>query len=160
MAENEKGMGPEAQKKVHTAIPEPEDVEGHGKAKGHWDGGPEGLKKAHTAIPGDENAEEDVEGHKAKSKWDGEPEGVARRGHLNIPDGAEDDVEGHRAKSKWDGEPEGVARRGHLNIPDSAEDDVEGHSFDLPRGGELIDRRLPGGGDSPHGEGAIAKQKL
>ena len=47
-------------------------------------------------------------------------------------------------------------------IPTGGEDDdVEGHSFDLTRGtgGELIDRKMPGG-DSPHGEGVATKQKL
>ena len=130
MGENEK-VGPEGiGQKLNQAVPENEDVEGH-KAKHSWDGGPEGLKKAHTALPGDETAEDDVEGHAgAKHKYGSGPEGLAHKNKNAIPTGGE-------------------------------EDDVEGHVFDLSRGtgGELIDRKLPGG-DSPHGEGYVGKAKL
>jgi hypothetical protein len=117
---------------------------------------PEGVaKKTIAAIPGDE----DVEGHSGKkSILDGGPEGVAKKTIANIPDG-EDDVEGHSANKRiWGGEPDGVAKRTIANVPDSADDDVEGHVFDLSRGsgGELIDRKIPGG-DSPHGEGVAKK---
>ncbi len=81
-----------------------------------------------------------------------------------IPTGGEDDdVEAHsHNKNKWGGGPEGLAQKSKTAIPTGGEDDdVEGHSFDLSRGtgGELIDRKMPGG-DSPHGEGVATKQKL
>jgi len=164
MAENEKGMGPEELKKAHTAVPE-EDVEGHSGKKDILSGGPEGLvAKAKTAIPGDESGADDVEGHKAKSKWDGGPEGLVAKAKTAIPgdESAEDDVEGHKAKSKWDGGPEGLVAKAKTAIPTGGEEeDVEGHVYDLSRGtgGELIDRKLPGG-DSPHGESYGAKLKV